>query len=746
MALTITIPGAVEATIGATAPAVLTIGVGTPGATGPQGPQGIQGPQGPQGEPGEPGQGVPAGGLASQVLAKIDGQDFNTEWVDQSGAVVWGGIGGEISNQGDLVSALADKLDITTAAATYYLQTNPNGFITVSALTGYATQSWVTAGFYPLSGNPSGFLTASALTPYLSKAGNLSGLTSLSTARDNLNLGTSNIPVFAGVTAQGAGGNVAQLSPTSLSLTQTGSGIFTIQPSQGIVFPDATVQTTAYPGPVGATQWGSIGGSLINQTDLYNSLAAKLDSTTAASTYAVIAAGQPVAGTTGQVLTKQSGANWDSAWATLIPGDRYLTSSTTSNTLSNTTKTFTIGTGLSYTPTQSITISYDAGNHMHGEVLTYNSGTGVLTVDINHHTGSGTYAAWVVNVGGVVPATSVAWGAITGVIGNQSDLSGELAAKLDVTTAASTYFTIASAAGKANLASPVFSGTPSLPTGTTAVTQSVGNNTTAVATTAFVIANAGGGGGGYTPKTVLEVQTDGRTITSPDFGKVLYFTSPSNGIIYLPIAPPGSQVLISFTQEDCKQVEGALGVTVYGANVNDRLIHYNSGLVTMTCVNSDNTTNAVWRADNPLLFTTSWPPAGTVLSSQCVDTTSGGGYADANSTLWFGNYTNSTLIANGLGGSTETLVDNSGGCFWPGGYCTSLNGPQNNDSGYTDDASNTMYYWSYPYAYLADGAGGIYLGSVTRPAGFTISNIYTYNGSSVYFTSDGYGGFILNNL
>jgi hypothetical protein len=38
----------------------------------------------------------------------------------------------------------------------------------------------------------------------------------------------------------------------------------------------------------------------------------------------------------------------------------------------------------------------------------------------------------------------------------------------------------------APLASPTFSGTPSLPTGTTGVTQSAGNNTTALATTAFV--------------------------------------------------------------------------------------------------------------------------------------------------------------------------------------------------------------------------------------------------------------------
>lgn len=44
----------------------------------------------------------------------------------------------------------------------------------------------------------------------------------------------------------------------------------------------------------------------------------------------------------------------------------------------------------------------------------------------------------------------------------------------------------ASIALKANLASPTFTGTPSLPTGTIGVTQIAGNSTTALATTAFV--------------------------------------------------------------------------------------------------------------------------------------------------------------------------------------------------------------------------------------------------------------------
>jgi len=340
--------------------------VATPGATGPAGPAG---PTGPTGAQGIPGVGVPAGGSTGQFLTKSSNLDYATGWSTLS-------------------------------------------------LAGYATESWVTAGFYPLTGNPSGFLTASALTPYLTKADNLGSLTNFATARDNLQLGTLSNPTFAGLTLQGSGANVGQYTPTSLSLSHTTFGSFVISPSSGITFPDTSVQTTAF----------------------------------------VAGSGLPTGGTVGQVLTKNSGTNFDASFATLIPGDRYLTTSTTSNTLSNTTKTFTIGTGLSYTPTQSITISYDESNHMHGEVLTYNSGTGVLTVDINHHTGSGTYASWTVNVGGVVPAASVAWGGITGTLGNQTDLATALNAKLEVTTAASTYFTIASAAGKANLSGATFTG------------------------------------------------------------------------------------------------------------------------------------------------------------------------------------------------------------------------------------------------------------------------------------------------
>jgi hypothetical protein len=102
-------------------------------------------------------------------------------------------------------------------------------------------------------------------------------------------------------------------------------------------------------------------------------------------------------------------------------GDRYLTSSTSTLTCdSGNGKTMTVGTGLSYSRQQDITVSYNTANHMHGTVLTYNSATGVMTFDSNTHSGGGTYSSWVVNVGGVA-------GAVLPVSGT----AGQVLAKID---------------------------------------------------------------------------------------------------------------------------------------------------------------------------------------------------------------------------------------------------------------------------------------------------------------------------
>jgi hypothetical protein len=363
MALTITIPGAVETTTGSTAPAVLTVGVGSPGV------------------------GVPSGGSTGQYLVKASATSYDTTWL-----------------------------------------TLPANYITS-----------VTAPLAVTAGN-----LAVNLSAYLTTA-------------------------------------------TAASTYQTIAG-----------------------------------------------MSSYLTSATAASTYAVIAAGQPTSGTVGQVLTKASGTNYDSYWATPVIGDKYYTTSTTSLAIGTGTKSLTVGTGLSYTTQQTVIVAYDAANHMHATVTSYNSSTGAMVISVSQKSGSGTYSSWTVNVGGVV---SGSWGSITGTLSDQTDLQAALDLKANLaspsltgtplsTTAsvstnttqiATTAFVLGqvgtatpivngtAAVGtsllysrqdhvhpidttRAALASPTFTGTPTLPTGTIATTQTAGNNTTALATTAFVTA------------------------------------------------------------------------------------------------------------------------------------------------------------------------------------------------------------------------------------------------------------------
>jgi len=80
--------------------------------------------------------------------------------------------------------------------------------------------------------------------------------------------------------------------------------------------------------------------------------------------------------------------------------DRYKTTSVTSNSVSNGSKTFTVDLNLAYIPLQEILIVHNPANHMHGEVTSYDSATGVLVVDVDHHTGSGTYTSWDLNLDG----------------------------------------------------------------------------------------------------------------------------------------------------------------------------------------------------------------------------------------------------------------------------------------------------------------------------------------------------------
>ena len=81
--------------------------------------------------------------------------------------------------------------------------------------------------------------------------------------------------------------------------------------------------------------------------------------------------------------------------------DRYSTSSISTNTINNGNgKVFIVGANLAYIPLQEVLIVNDPTHHMHGTVVSYNSTTGSLVVDINSHTGTGTFSSWVINLDG----------------------------------------------------------------------------------------------------------------------------------------------------------------------------------------------------------------------------------------------------------------------------------------------------------------------------------------------------------
>jgi hypothetical protein len=119
----------------------------------------------------------------------------------------------------------------------------------------------------------------------------------------------------------------------------------------------------------------------------------------------------------------------------------------------------------------------------------------------------------------------------------------------------------------ATLASPTFTGTPSLPTGTTGVTQTVGDNSTKLATTAFVLANAGSLTGSVNQMmscTGTNICNGDSTFTNDRVGNVLLYPSLTTALSGLTLGsvtnPNGSTITIKY-QTDAGS--GGYGGTVF---------------------------------------------------------------------------------------------------------------------------------------------------------------------------------------
>lgn len=165
--------------------------VGPTGANGPQGNEGPAGPvgptgatggvgaTGPAGADGADGQGVPTGGTTGQVLAKVDGADYNTTWTTVSGTgdvvgpavAVDGGVAlfdtttGKLLQDGGVLgdAAFTNAADYATAAqgATADTAVQPGSLATVAT----------TGTYSDLAGKPTlGTAAATAASDYATAA------------------------------------------------------------------------------------------------------------------------------------------------------------------------------------------------------------------------------------------------------------------------------------------------------------------------------------------------------------------------------------------------------------------------------------------------------------------------------------------------------------------------------------------------------------------------------------------------
>jgi hypothetical protein len=137
-------PQGIQGEVGPTGPS------GATGDTGPTGPQGIQGdvgPTGPSGPAGDAGVGVPVGGTTGQVLAKIDGTDYNTEWVDQTGG--GGSYDQDLNTTDNVVFNSVESAKVVSAGG-YPLDSNGEALIaTANTQTPAMVVSNHTAGLLP---------------------------------------------------------------------------------------------------------------------------------------------------------------------------------------------------------------------------------------------------------------------------------------------------------------------------------------------------------------------------------------------------------------------------------------------------------------------------------------------------------------------------------------------------------------------------------------------------------------------
>jgi hypothetical protein len=261
----------------------------------------------------------------------------------------------------------------------------------------------------PPSGPAGGDLTGTYPDPTLSASGVTSGTYGSSTAIPVVTVDTKGRVTNLSTQAVSIPSGSISVTGSDLTLSgNTGSAITNATlASSGVVAGTYTKVTVDAKGR--ATVGASATKSDVGLSNVDNTSDANKPVSTATQTALNLKANLDSPALTGTPTAPTAAAGTDTtqiattAFTLANRGDRYLTTSTSSHSITTGSKTFVVQSGLSYTPTQDVTIVYDAARHMHAFVTSYSGTSLVVNVDTVEGSG-GPFTAWTINVGGLLSA------------------------------------------------------------------------------------------------------------------------------------------------------------------------------------------------------------------------------------------------------------------------------------------------------------------------------------------------------